>query len=63
MLHPEREPLEALRTIQQTIGEYNFAGQYQQSPAPLGGGLIKVAWFKTYEPAERPERFDQIVQS
>jgi predicted phage terminase large subunit-like protein len=63
VLHPEREPLEALRTIRQTIGEYNFAGQYQQTPAPLGGGLIKVAWFKTYEPAERPERFDQIVQS
>ena len=63
VLHPEREPLEALTTIRQTIGEYNFAGQYQQTPAPLGGGLIKVEWFKTYEPAERPERFDQVVQS
>jgi hypothetical protein len=43
VLHPEREPLEALRTIRQTIGEYNFAGQYQQTPAPLGAGLIKVS--------------------
>ena len=61
--HPEREPRATLDHICRTIGEYNFAGQYQQAPAPLGGGLIKVEWFKTYEPAERPERFDQIIQS
>jgi hypothetical protein len=29
VLHPEREPREALARIRQTIGEYNFAGQYQ----------------------------------
>jgi hypothetical protein len=34
-LHPEREPLEILDRIRRTIGEYNFAGQYQQTPAPL----------------------------
>jgi hypothetical protein len=36
-LHPEREPLETLEHIRRTIGEYNFAGQYQQSQicAPL----------------------------
>jgi hypothetical protein len=33
-LHPEREPLATLERIRRTIGEYNFAGQYQQSPAP-----------------------------
>src|SRR5207237_3310936 len=38
-LHPDREPLETLEHIRRTIGEYNFAGQYQQSPAPLGGGM------------------------
>src|SRR6516225_5827268 len=37
-LHPDREPLDTLDRIRRTIGEYNFAGQYQQSPAPLGGG-------------------------
>jgi predicted phage terminase large subunit-like protein len=46
-----------------TIGEYNFSGQYQQSPAPLGGGLVKAEWFKRYRENERPERFDSIVQS
>ncbi len=62
-LHPDREPLETLDRIRRTIGEYNFAGQYQQSPAPLGGGLVKAEWFKRYGENDRPERFDRIVQS
>ena len=28
-LHPAREPLAILENIRRTIGEYNFAGQYQ----------------------------------
>jgi predicted phage terminase large subunit-like protein len=62
-LHPEREPLETLDRIRRTIGEYNFAGQYQQSPAPLGGGLVKAEWFKRYGEKDRPGSFDRIVQS
>jgi predicted phage terminase large subunit-like protein len=62
-LHPDREPLDTLARIRGTIGEYNFAGQYQQSPAPLGGGLVKAEWFKRYRQSELPERFDRIVQS
>ena len=62
-LHPAREPLAVLQNIRRTIGEYNFAGQYQQSPAPLGGGLVKAAWFKRYVEKQQPERFDRIVQS
>ena len=62
-LHPARESLAALEKIRRTIGEYNFAGQYQQSPAPLGGGLVKREWFKNYTEAELPERFDTVVQS
>ena len=62
-LHPDREPLGTLDRIRRTIGEYNFAGQYQQSPAPLGGGLVKLEWFKRYRESERPEHFDRIVQS
>jgi hypothetical protein len=62
-LHPEREPLEILERIRRTVGEYNFAGQYQQTPAPLGGGMVKAEWFKHYRANERPERFERIVQS
>ena len=53
-LHPEREPLDTLDRIRRTVGEYNFAGQYQQTPAPLGGGLVKAEWFKHYRAHERP---------
>jgi len=62
-LHPEREPLDTLEHIRRTVGEYNFAGQYQQTPAPLGGGLVKEDWFKRYAANERAEPFDRIGQS
>jgi hypothetical protein len=39
-LHPERESLETLKRIRATIGEDNFAGRYQQTPAPAGGGTL-----------------------
>jgi predicted phage terminase large subunit-like protein len=48
-LHAEREPLPLLDALRKTVGEYNFAGQYQQNPVPLGGGLVKKAWFQTYD--------------
>jgi predicted phage terminase large subunit-like protein len=62
-LHPEREPLPVLEHVRRTIGEYNFAGQYQQQPAPLGGGMVKATWFKTYVPGEEPSSFNMVFQS
>jgi predicted phage terminase large subunit-like protein len=62
-LHPGREPLEVLQNIRETQGEYNFAGQYQQAPAPLGGGMVKYAWFKTYNANELLPKFEFILQS
>ena len=62
-LHPEREPLEVLEHLRRTLGEYNFAGQYQQQPAPLGGALVKASWFKSYVPGGQPAKFDRIIQS
>src|ERR1019366_8820260 len=53
-LHPQREPLETLEQLRATLGEYNFAGQYQQAPAPLGGGMIKINWFPRYTPQTEP---------
>ena len=62
-LHPGRESLEILQNIRETQGEYNFAGQYQQAPAPLGGGLVKAGWFKIYAPNELPLKFEMVFQS
>jgi hypothetical protein len=55
--------VEVLKVMREVQGEYNFSGQYQQSPAPLGGGLIKTAWFKSYSDAELPTEFEMIFQS
>jgi len=63
ILHPEREPREILDQLRETLGEYHFAGRYQQSPAPLGGGVVKLAWFKTYTESECPLQFDFTFQS
>jgi predicted phage terminase large subunit-like protein len=63
VLHSDREPLELLTKMRRTLGEYNFAGQYQQAPAPLGGGMVKASWFKTYLTCDLPVKFDLIFQS
>jgi predicted phage terminase large subunit-like protein len=48
---------------QRRATEYNFAAQYQQNPQPASGVIVKRDWLKFYTPAEKPERFDQILQS
>ncbi len=63
VLHPAREPEGTLDKIRRTLGAYNFAGQYQQAPSPLGGGLVKREWFQIYEPGNLPARFNRVVQS
>ncbi len=63
VLHPARDPLAVIQEVRRTIGEYNFAGQYLQSPAPLDGGLVKRDWLRFYTAQERPERFDLTFQS
>lgn len=62
-LHPERESLETLQQTKITQGEANFGGQYQQDPAPRGGGILKENWIATYQPHELPETFDHVLQS
>lgn len=51
-LHPQREDLQKLLQAKEQMGSYNFAGQYQQNPAPLEGGIIKEAYLKYYNSAE-----------
>jgi hypothetical protein len=63
ILHPARESRDTLETIRRALGPFSFPSQYLQAPVPLGGGMVKTAWFKLYAPNELPQRFDQIVQS
>ena len=48
-LHPEHEPLKTLANTRATVGEYNFAAQYQQAPTPPEGVVIKLESFRRYE--------------
>ena len=52
-----------LEQLRRTLGPYHFAGQYQQTPAPLGGGMVKAEWFRSYPPEALPARFERILQS
>ena len=63
ILHPERESKAALDRAKETLGSYNFAAQYQQRPAPSGGGLVKWKWFQFYEEKPHKGRQDEIIQS
>ena len=63
VLHPEREPLPVLEQIKRAMGSLEFSAQYQQRPIPLGGNLIKWAWFKTYENVPSLLPSDRIIVS
>jgi predicted phage terminase large subunit-like protein len=62
-LQPERESLAKLKDIRSTMGEYDFASQYQQNPMPLEGFIVKSEWLKYYEPGYIPPGFSFLLQS
>ena len=63
VLHPERESRETLERIKAEIGSLLFSAQYQQSPVPPEGNLIKREWLKTYDAAPARGPGVRIVQS
>lgn len=61
ILHQERESKEQLERARKELGSYVFAAQYQQSPVPAEGGMIKPAWVKKYK--SNPNDIKRITQS
>lgn len=51
---PERFPPKWVETQKVTLGPYGAAAQLQQSPAPMGGGLVEMKDFGRYDPAFPP---------
>lgn len=45
-LWPERFPIERLNQIKGEVGDYWWNAMYQQRPAPLEGGLLKLDWIR-----------------
>lgn len=62
LLFPERFPLDVVERDERVMGPYATAGQFQQSPEPRGGGIIKRDWWQLWEQPSYPP-FDYIVAS
>lgn len=66
-LWPERFPPDTLYNLKKQLGEYGVASQLQQTPVPLGGGIIKKSWINHYNewipPTAIPRRFPMTVGS
>jgi predicted phage terminase large subunit-like protein len=62
-LNPARVTAANFDRIRREVGEAIWASQYQQRPAPMGGGLVQLDWFKRYRDADLPATFDRIIQS
>lgn len=61
-LHKEREGIDLLLKTKNSIGEFAFAGQYQQLPMPQEGGLIKKRWLQYYNEKDSIQ-FTKILMS
>lgn len=48
LLDPERMPPSVLDDFLKELGSYGYAGQFDQLPSPIGGGLIKGDWFPRF---------------
>lgn len=54
LLFPERFPLHVVERDEKVLGPYATAGQFQQSPVPRGGGIIKPEWWKLWDEPKYP---------
>jgi len=64
LLFPKRFPLEVVKRDRAVMGEFGFAGQYQQEPAPRGGGIIQREWWQLWEsPDNAYPPFEYILAS
>lgn len=60
LLHPERLNAEHVAAIKERLGSYGFSSQYQQRPSPVGGGIVKIKWFRRFGEPPAPEAISKI---
>lgn len=53
LMFPARFSKSAVEALKEDLGEYGTAGQLQQRPSPLGGGIIKKEWWRKW-PVSKP---------
>ena len=62
LLFPERFPEDVVKRDETVMGTYAVAGQFQQTPTPRGGGIIRRDWWRPYPETVFPP-MDYIVAS
>lgn len=60
LLFPARFPEAVVDRDENAMGPYAVAGQFQQSPEPRGGGVIKRDWWQKWEQPSYPP-FDYVI--
>lgn len=63
LLCPARMDTKAVEALKVQLGSYGAAGQMQQAPVPVGGGIIKEVWLKTWPRGRELPRFTFVLQS
>ena len=59
---PERFPIEVTEGLRRDKGPYAWASQYQQTPEPRGGSIIKRDYWQLWEEPKYPQ-FEYILAS
>lgn len=63
LLWPEMFDKTSVTELRQLLGAYGSAGQLDQSPAPLGGGMLKVNNFQKWPAEAQVPQLEFIIQS
>jgi predicted phage terminase large subunit-like protein len=62
LLFPSRFPEEVVARDERVMGPYAAAGQFQQSPEPRGGGILRREWWQMWDSPSYPP-FDYVIAS
>ncbi|MCB2186271.1 MAG: phage terminase large subunit [Deltaproteobacteria bacterium] len=62
ILQPERFSPAWLAAQKRLLGTYGVAGQLQQRPAPMEGGIIQIGWFRRYRELPSRDQWIEVVQ-
>lgn len=62
-LHRERESLQILDNVKHEMGSDQFSAQYQQSPVPPGGAMIRRTWLCYYDTLPPRTYMTKIIMS
>jgi predicted phage terminase large subunit-like protein len=49
LMFPDRFPEEQVQELERSLGTYAVAGQLQQRPSPIGGGIFKDDWWRFFD--------------